>query len=82
MDFVSTRCQPFETTNRTDKEGNNDLKATRQLRRYGRVMLTGATSYPLPGEGEVKQQDSAPSIAGLEAQGAISRSILIRQRAR
>lgn len=41
--------------------------------RYGRAMLTGATSYPLPGKNEVEQQDATPTIAQLEAQGVVSR---------
>jgi hypothetical protein len=43
--------------------------------RYGRAMLTGATSYPLPGKSEVEQQDAAPTIAELEAQGVVSRGM-------
>jgi len=38
-------------------------------------MLTGATSYPLPSKNEVEQQDAAPSIAELEAQGLVSRGM-------
>lgn len=43
--------------------------------RYGRAMLTGATSYPLPGKSEVEQQDAAPTIAELEAKGVVSRGM-------
>lgn len=43
--------------------------------RYGRAMLTGATSYPLPGKSEVEQQDAATTIAELEAQGTITRGL-------
>ena len=38
-------------------------------------MPTGATSYPLPGRSEVEQQDEAPTIAELEAQGMVSRGM-------
>ena len=43
--------------------------------RYGRAMLTGATSYPLPGKSEVEQQDATSTIAELEAQGVVSRGM-------
>ena len=37
--------------------------------------MTGATSYPLPGKNEAEQQDAAPSIAQLEAEGLVSRGM-------
>ena len=43
--------------------------------RYGRAMLTGATSYPLLGKSEPEQQDTTPTIAELEAQGVVSRGM-------
>lgn len=36
--------------------------------RYKHAMMTGATSYPLPGKNEAAQQDAAPSLAEVEAQ--------------
>lgn len=50
--------------------------------RYGRAMLTGATSYPLPGKSEVEQQDVAPTIAELEARGVVSRGMPEKARKR
>lgn len=43
--------------------------------RYGRAMLTGATSYLLPNKSEVEQQDAAPSIGELEARGVVTRGL-------
>lgn len=43
--------------------------------RYNNAMMTGATSYPLPGKSEAEQQDATPSIEQLEAAGQISRGM-------
>lgn len=43
--------------------------------RYGRAMLTGSTSAPLPGKSETEQQDQAPSLADLEARGVVTRGM-------
>jgi hypothetical protein len=43
--------------------------------RYQNALLTGATSYPLPGKNEAEQQDVTPSIEELEATGMVSRGI-------
>lgn len=42
---------------------------------YNHAMMTGATSYPMPGKNEVAQQDEAPSLAELEVQGALSKGM-------
>lgn len=43
--------------------------------RYGRAMFGGSTSYPLPGKNEAEQQDAAPTIGELEAQGMVTRGM-------
>lgn len=57
--------------------GNPIVRISAWMRkdRYGRAMLTGATSYPLPGKSEAEQQDAAPTIAELEKQGVITRGM-------
>lgn len=43
--------------------------------RYKNAMMSGATSHPLPGKSEAEQQDLAPSITDLEAQGVVSKGM-------
>jgi hypothetical protein len=43
--------------------------------RYNNAMMTGATSYPLPGKSEVEQQDATPTLEQLESEGLVSRGM-------
>lgn len=43
--------------------------------RYQNALLTGATSYPVPGKSEAEQQDSTPTIAELETKGLVTRGM-------
>jgi hypothetical protein len=43
--------------------------------RYNNAMMTGATSYPLPGKSETEQQNATPTLAELEAQGVVARGM-------
>lgn len=51
------------------------IRAWMRKDRYGRAMLTGATSYQMPDKNEVEQQDATPTIAQLEVQGVVSRGM-------
>jgi hypothetical protein len=46
------------------------------------AMLGGATSYPLPGKGEIEQQDAAPDLKQLVDSGVVSQGMPAKGRAR
>lgn len=43
--------------------------------RYHNALMTGATSYPIPGKSEAEQQAVTPTIEQLEAEGVVSQGM-------
>jgi len=43
--------------------------------RYKNAMVSGATSYPLPGKSEVEQQDFGPTLDSLKQEGLVSQGM-------
>lgn len=43
--------------------------------RYKNAMVSGATSYPLPGKSEVEQQDMGPSLGDLVRDGVVTQGM-------
>lgn len=43
--------------------------------RSGRAMLTGATSYPIPGKSEAEMQDAQPNLGHLVETGVVSKGM-------